>query len=115
MLYHKKNTNIIVIKIVKFDLAISFNYKYKNICSGVIIRKWGKLKVGQRAEATTFLMANSISIRRKISEATFSTTEIKDTFTAYWEHYRDKALFGRDNILASICPQVHLILLNITQ
>ncbi|XP_012055437.1 PREDICTED: DNA helicase MCM9-like [Atta cephalotes] len=75
--------------------------------SGVVIRKWGKLKVGQRAEATTFLMANSISIRRKISEATFSTTEIKDTFTAYWEHYRDNALSGRDNILASICPQLY--------
>jgi len=60
-------------------------------------------------------MANSISIRKKISEATFSTTEIKDTFTAYWEHYRDNALSGRDNILASICPQVYSIFLNITQ
>lgn len=53
-------------------------------------------------------MANSISVRRKISEATFSTAEIKDAFTAYWESYRDDALVGRDNILASICPQVYL-------
>lgn len=69
------------------------------------------MKVGQRAEATTFLMANSISVRRKITDATFSTTEIKDTFTAYWEHYRDNALSGRDNILASICPEVRLNLI----
>ncbi|KMQ93010.1 dna replication licensing factor mcm9 [Lasius niger] len=75
--------------------------------SGIVIRKWNTLKVGHRAEATTFLMANSISVRRKISEATFSTAEIKDTFTAYWEHYRDNALAGRDNILASICPQLY--------
>jgi len=66
------------------------------------------LKVGHRAEATTFLMANNISTRKKITEATISTTEIKDTFTAYWEHYQDNALSGRDNILASICPQVYL-------
>lgn len=56
-------------------------------------------------------MANNISIRKKISETAFSTTEIKDTFTAYWEHYKDNVLVGRDNILASICPQVYLIFL----
>ncbi|KAL6263429.1 hypothetical protein P5V15_006219 [Pogonomyrmex californicus] len=75
--------------------------------SGVVIRKWGKLKVGERAEATTFLMANSISVRKKITEATFSTGEIKETFTAYWQHYQNDALSGRDNILASICPQLY--------
>ncbi|XP_012228856.1 DNA helicase MCM9-like isoform X2 [Linepithema humile] len=75
--------------------------------SGVIIRKWDKLKAGCRAEATPFLMANSIFIRKKISEATFSTAGIKDTFTTYWEHYRDNPLTGRDNILASICPQLY--------
>lgn len=86
---------------------------YKNIFSGVVIRRWGTLKVGHRAEATTFLMANNISIRKKISETTLSATEIKDTFTAYWEHYKDNVLIGRDNILASICPQVYLIFLYI--
>ncbi|XP_012538630.1 DNA helicase MCM9 [Monomorium pharaonis] len=75
--------------------------------SGIIIRKWGPLKVGHRAEATTFLLANSISVRKKITEAIFSTGEIKDTFIAYWEHHRDNVLSGRDNILASICPQLY--------
>jgi hypothetical protein len=56
---------------------------------------------------TQFFLANNISVRRKISETTHFTTEIKDTFTVYWEHYRDNAVIGRDNILASICPQVH--------
>lgn len=58
--------------------------------------------------ATTFLLANSVSVRRKFSEATFSTTEMKDTFTAYWESHKDNTLGGRDNIVASICPQVYL-------
>ncbi|EZA51963.1 DNA replication licensing factor MCM9 [Ooceraea biroi] len=75
--------------------------------SGVVIRKWDKLEVGCRLETTRFLMANNVSVRRKISEATFFTTEIKDTFTAYWEHHRDNALAGRNNILASICPQLY--------
>ncbi|XP_070528319.1 DNA helicase MCM9 isoform X3 [Cardiocondyla obscurior] len=74
--------------------------------SGIIIRKWGKLKAGHRAEATTFLMANSISVCKKITDA-FSTAEIKDTFTAYWEHYQNNMLSGRNNILASICPQLY--------
>jgi len=53
-----------------------------------------------------FFLANNISARKKISETTH-TTEIKDTFTAYWEYYRDNVLAGRNNILASICPRVH--------
>lgn len=94
--------------IVKENIRIKIRLNI-TIFSGIVIRKWSTLKVGHRAEATTFLMANNISIHKKISEATFSTVEIRDTFTAYWEHYKDNVLAGRDNILASICPQVYLI------
>ncbi|KAK2581495.1 hypothetical protein KPH14_005159 [Odynerus spinipes] len=51
--------------------------------SGVIVRKWGNLSVGRQTEATTFMIANSIS------------------------RYENDLLVGRDNILASICPQIY--------
>ncbi|XP_015190524.1 PREDICTED: DNA helicase MCM9-like isoform X1 [Polistes dominula] len=75
--------------------------------SGVIIRKWGTLTVGRPAEATTLMIANSISIRRKVSDITFSNQEMQDIFKGYWQQYENDPLTGRDNILASICPQLY--------
>ncbi|XP_054009344.1 DNA helicase MCM9-like [Hylaeus anthracinus] len=74
--------------------------------SGVVVRVWGQLEVGERLEATTIMIANSVSVRRKISE-TASTQEMRDVFKHYWEKYIDNPLLGRDNILASICPQLY--------
>ncbi|KZC07133.1 DNA replication licensing factor MCM9 [Dufourea novaeangliae] len=74
--------------------------------SGVVVRVWGPLEVGERLEATTMMIANSVSVRRKISE-TSSTQEIRDVFKSYWDQYSDNPLLGRDNILASICPQLY--------
>ncbi|KAI4503342.1 hypothetical protein M0802_001564 [Mischocyttarus mexicanus] len=75
--------------------------------SGVIIRKWGNLSVGKQAEATTLMIANSISIRRKVTDSTFSNQEMQDIFKSYWQQYEEDPLVGRDNILASICPQLY--------
>ncbi|XP_026666801.1 probable DNA helicase MCM9 [Ceratina calcarata] len=52
------------------------------------------------------MLANSVVVRRKVSD-TSSSQELKDTFTSYWESYNDNPLLGRDNILASICPQLY--------
>ncbi|KAK1122278.1 hypothetical protein K0M31_009501 [Melipona bicolor] len=74
--------------------------------SGIVVRIWDSLEVGERLEATTIMLANSIVVRRKICE-TSSSQETKDTFKDYWEKYSDNPLLGRDNILASICPQLY--------
>lgn len=73
-------------------------------CSGVIIRVWELVEVGKRQEATTKMIANSISVRRKICD--FSTQETKDVFRNYWAQYSNNPLLARDNIVTSICPQV---------
>lgn len=75
------------------------------IFSGVVIRIWGPLEVGERLEATTMMLGNSITVRRKISD-TSSSQEMRDVFRNYWEKYSDNPLLGRDNILASLCPKV---------
>lgn len=74
--------------------------------SGVVIRIWGPLEVGERLEATTMMLANSIVVRRKISE-TSSSQEMRDVFKRYWEKYSNNPLLGRDNIITSICPQLY--------
>ncbi|XP_076180354.1 DNA helicase MCM9 [Ptiloglossa arizonensis] len=74
--------------------------------NGMIIRVWEKLEVGERLEATTIMLANSVSVQRKIFE-TASTQEMRDVFKNYWNQYNDNPLLGRDNILASICPQLY--------
>lgn len=58
--------------------------------------------------ASTFMLANSVSVHRKISELTFSTKEMKEVFNNYWESHIKNPLIGRDKILASICPQVYV-------
>ncbi|XP_043513790.1 DNA helicase MCM9-like isoform X1 [Frieseomelitta varia] len=73
--------------------------------SGVVVRIWSSLEVGERLEATTIMLANSIAVRRKICD-TSSSQETKDVFKDYWEKYSDNPLLGRDNIFASICPLV---------
>ncbi|XP_076755328.1 DNA helicase MCM9 [Xylocopa sonorina] len=74
--------------------------------SGIMIRIWGALEVGERLEATTMMLANSVVVRRKVFD-TSSSQEMKDIFTDYWKKYTDDPLLGRDNIVASICPQLY--------
>lgn len=65
------------------------------------------MSAGRQAEATTLMIANSISIRRKITDTTFSNQEMQEIFKSYWQQHENDPLAGRDNILASICPQVY--------
>ncbi|XP_014225691.1 DNA helicase MCM9-like [Trichogramma pretiosum] len=75
--------------------------------SGYLIRKWGNVAEGQRGTATTFLMANSLLVKRKITESEFCKDEVAKIFQRYWDQYLERPLDGRDNILASICPQLY--------
>ncbi|XP_012256179.2 DNA helicase MCM9-like [Athalia rosae] len=77
-----------------------------DVC-GVVVRQWDNLVAGKRAEATTFVMANSVTVRSKMNEAQFSSMEAKDVFSKYWEAHEAQPLIGRDIILGSICRQVY--------
>lgn len=70
------------------------------------MRVWGSLEVGERLEATTIMLANGVSVRRKVSD-TFSSQSMRDLFQGYWEQNTENPLTGRDNIVASICPQLY--------
>lgn len=72
-----------------------------------MVRIWGPIEPGERLEATTLMLANSVAVRRKVSDMS-STQEIKGVFKEYWSKYSENPLRGRDNILASVCPQVSI-------
>ncbi|XP_051163517.1 DNA helicase MCM9-like [Leptopilina boulardi] len=74
--------------------------------NGVFIKRWITSET-EKAMASTFMLANSVSVHRKISELTFSTKEMKEVFNNYWESHIKNPLIGRDKILASICPQIY--------
>lgn len=78
----------------------------KKIFSGFLVRRWDIVAEGQRATATTFLLANSLLVQRKVVNSDFCRDEITKIFRNYWQNYKENPLEGRDNILASICPQV---------
>ncbi|XP_015599032.1 DNA helicase MCM9 [Cephus cinctus] len=77
-----------------------------DVC-GMVIRRWPHLTAGTRSEATTVMIANSVSVQRKLLESTFSTEETREIFTNYWKTYSDDPLVGRNQLLASICPQIY--------
>lgn len=96
--------NYLLLYVYKLSFLIIYLMLY--VFSGVVIRIWGPLEPGERLEATTMMLGNSITVRRKISD-TSSSQEMRDVFKNYWEKYNDNPLLGRDNILASICPKVY--------
>lgn len=77
-----------------------------HIYSGYLVRKYEKINESERATAITFFVANSLLVRRKVAESEFCREEINKIFKNYWSNYTERPLDGRDNILASICPQV---------
>lgn len=77
--------------------------------SGFVIRRWLPLVEGARAEASSIMIANSVSVLRKVLDSNYSEIEIKQIFENYWNQYTDSPLIGRDRILSSICPRVILI------
>ncbi|XP_034939712.1 DNA helicase MCM9-like [Chelonus insularis] len=76
--------------------------------SGVIIRRWGnpQLTESQRTDATTVMIANNVAVLRKVLDSSYPEKEIKEIFENYWKKYQDNPLVGRNNLLASICPQL---------
>ncbi|XP_023246254.1 DNA helicase MCM9-like [Copidosoma floridanum] len=77
-----------------------------NIC-GFLIRKWDKVVVGQRPLSTTFLLASSLLVRRKVADSDFCKEEVTKIFRNFWDKYGDRPLEGRDFILTSVCPQLY--------
>lgn len=78
--------------------------------TGTVLHRWNKLRPGARCDLELLIRANHISV---ISDTVFAgriTEPLVRDFKDFWRHFgRDarSALFARDFIVASMCPQLY--------
>lgn len=61
-------------------------------------------------EHTTIMIANNVNVLHKVINSDYKQAEVREIFDNYWKIYENDPLVGRNKILASICPQVSIIL-----
>jgi DNA helicase MCM9 len=61
---------------------------------------------GSRSDIELVLKANHLQVCNDQGSAVLITSETRDEFSRYWEGHSHQPLVARNNILASICPQV---------
>ena len=76
---------------------------------GTVIRRWGQL--GRGSDGTTeihiAIYANNICVSNNQVMIHNITDEQKEFFINYWKKYEFNELEGRNQLLASFCPQVY--------
>lgn len=92
-------------KIVK-KIMLSFLLR-KLFFSGTIRRRWRPSVLNKKSEVELVMQANYLEVSNaQRSEVIASAPDVKDCFNEFWSKFEDCPLKGRDQILASVCPQV---------
>ncbi|XP_023933953.2 DNA helicase MCM9 [Bicyclus anynana] len=77
------------------------------ICS-TVRRRWRPCVQTKRSEVELVLQANYIEVSNAQRSAVIAMApDIKECFDDFWKKYEQCPLKGRDQILASVCPQVY--------
>ncbi|XP_045535484.1 DNA helicase MCM9 [Papilio machaon] len=78
-----------------------------NIC-GTIRRRWRPSVQNKKSEVELVMQANYLEVSNaQRSEVIASAPDVKDCFNEFWSKFEACPLKGRDQILASVCPQVY--------
>ncbi|XP_072950044.1 uncharacterized protein Prp18 [Epargyreus clarus] len=78
------------------------------IICGTVRRRWRPSAHNRKSEVELVLQANYVEVSNsQKSEVVAAAPDIKDCFEDYWSNYEACPLKGRDQILASVCPQVY--------
>nr|XP_034828830.1 DNA helicase MCM9 [Maniola hyperantus] len=78
------------------------------IICGTVRRRWRPSVQAKKSEVELVLQANYIEvINAQRSEVIAMAPDVKDCFDDFWAKYQQCPLKGRDQILASVCPQVY--------
>ncbi|XP_067338365.1 DNA helicase MCM9 isoform X2 [Channa argus] len=73
---------------------------------GVICQRWKPLYDGTRCEVELVLKANNIEVNNQQSAAPLLMKDVQKEFEDFWNSYKHDPIAGRNQILASLCPQV---------
>ncbi|XP_003479791.2 DNA helicase MCM9 isoform X1 [Cavia porcellus] len=73
---------------------------------GVVMQRWKLFQQDVRCEVEIVLKANYVQINNEQSSGIVVDEEVRKKFEDFWEYYRSDPFAGRNEILASLCPQV---------
>ncbi|CAH2085422.1 unnamed protein product [Euphydryas editha] len=94
--------------VLEDDLVDSCKPGDDTIICGTVRRRWRPSVLSRKSEVELVLQANYIEvINAQRSEVIAMAPDIKDCFDEFWKKYEQCPLKGRDQIIASICPQVY--------
>ncbi|NXI82893.1 MCM9 helicase, partial [Rhipidura dahli] len=73
---------------------------------GVVMQRWKPFHEGARCDLELVLKANYIKVNNEQLAGVVIDQEVRKEFEDFWERHRNDPLAGRNEILASLCPQV---------
>ncbi|KAM6181810.1 DNA helicase MCM9 [Erethizon dorsatum] len=73
---------------------------------GVVTQRWKPFQQDVRCEVEIVLKANYVQINNEQSSGIIVDEEVRKEFEEFWEYYKSDPFAGRNEILASLCPQV---------
>uniref|UniRef100_A0A8C8RFG8 DNA helicase MCM9 n=1 Tax=Pelusios castaneus TaxID=367368 RepID=A0A8C8RFG8_9SAUR len=73
---------------------------------GVVMQRWKSFHQDVRCDLEIVLKANYIQVNNEQLTGVIVDEEVRKEFEDFWEKHRSDPLAGRNEILASLCPQV---------
>ncbi|XP_032195576.1 DNA helicase MCM9 isoform X2 [Mustela erminea] len=73
---------------------------------GVVMQRWKPFQQDVRCEVEIVLKANYVQVNNEQSAGIIIDEEVQKEFEDFWESYKSDPFAGRNEILASLCPQV---------
>ncbi|XP_038655608.1 DNA helicase MCM9 [Scyliorhinus canicula] len=73
---------------------------------GVVMQRWKPLSQDSRCDLELVLKANNLEVNNEQPTGVIIDEDVRKEFENFWENYKDDPLAGRNEILASLCPQV---------
>ncbi|NWX74671.1 MCM9 helicase, partial [Alca torda] len=73
---------------------------------GVVMQRWKPFHEGARCDLELVLKANYVKVNNEQLAGVVIDEEVRKEFEDFWEKHRNDPLAGRNEILASLCPQV---------
>uniref|UniRef100_A0A7M4E8Y7 DNA helicase MCM9 n=2 Tax=Crocodylus porosus TaxID=8502 RepID=A0A7M4E8Y7_CROPO len=73
---------------------------------GVVMQRWKPFHQDARCDLEIVLKANYIKVNNEQLAGVIIDEEVRKEFEDFWEKHKSNPLAGRNEILASLCPQV---------
>ncbi|NXO49633.1 MCM9 helicase, partial [Aramus guarauna] len=73
---------------------------------GVVMQRWKPFHEDARCNLELVLKANYVKVNNEQLAGVVIDEEVRKEFERFWEKHRNDPLAGRNEILASLCPQV---------